>query len=252
MLVTTSLHVPATCHSNSSVEGFPSRHFLPDDEVIPGVRFGRPEWVPAPAFWASLAAKEGEDADYYISPPGTPLAEDLAFCLLGGFGIKMELNQAAWERLHDAGVFDADPVPSRDEIEKLLSEPLNVNGRLQRYRFPRQRAERLSIALNSIREAPPQTDNPVQFRDSLMKLPGIGPKTASWIVRNWLGSDEVAILDVHVLRAGTMIGLFPKDYRLPRDYIALERRFLDFAKALKVRAAALDALMWREMRILFA
>lgn len=252
MLVTTSFKNSTPRPAAADAKGFEVRDFLPDDEVVPGVLFGRPEWVPTPAFWASLADQEGEDADFYISPPGTPLAEDLAFCLLGGFGIKMEVNQAAWQRLYDAGVFEADPIPSREEIEKLLSEPLNVNGRLQRYRFPRQRAERLSIALNSIRNAPPSTEDPIQFRDSLMKLPGIGPKTASWIVRNWLGSDEVAILDVHVLRAGTMIGLFPKDYRLPRDYVTLERRFLDFAKALKVRAAALDALMWREMRILFA
>jgi thermostable 8-oxoguanine DNA glycosylase len=228
------------------------RDFRPDDEIVPGVLFGSPEWVPTPAFWAALADQEGEDADDYVSLPGTPLAEDLAFCLLGGYGIKMELNRAAWEKLNDAGVFQADPVPSRNKLEKLLSEPLNVNGRLQRYRFPRQRADRLFTALTSIKKSPPPTDSPIRFRDSLMTLPGIGPKTASWIVRNWSGSDEVAILDVHVLRAGTIMGLFPENYRLPKDYVALERRFLDFAKALSIPASVLDALIWREMRVLFA
>jgi thermostable 8-oxoguanine DNA glycosylase len=84
-----------------------------------------------------------------------------------------------------------------------------------------------------------------------MELPGIGPKTASWIARNWLGTDEVAILDVHVLRAGTMMGLFPKNYRMPRDYVFLEERFLALANALNVKASFLDAIIWREMRILF-
>jgi thermostable 8-oxoguanine DNA glycosylase len=227
------------------------RCFAPDDEVVPGVLYGRQEWVPTPAYWAAMAELQGEKVDDYVSPPGTPLAEDLAFCLLGGYGVKMELNRAAWERLHDAGALSADPVPTRDEFEELLSTPLLVNGRLQKYRYPHQRADRLHVALRSIKERPPQTDDPILFRERLMELPGIGPKTASWIVRNWLGSDQIAILDVHVLRAGKIIGLFPETYRLPRDYEMLERRSLEFANALQVRASVLDAIMWREMRILF-
>lgn len=230
---------------------FCRRDFAPDDEVVPGVRFGRREWVPTPAFWVAMADIEGDGAENYVSPPGKPLAEDLAFCLLGGYGIKMELNRAAWERLQEEGVFAANPVPTRERIEELLSAPLSVKGKGQRYRYPRQRSYRLHVALNSIRDRPPRTSSPIHFREDLMELPGIGPKTASWVTRNWLGSDEVAILDVHVLRAGMMIGLFPGDYRLPRDYEALERRFLDFANALQIRASVLDAIIWREMRILF-
>jgi thermostable 8-oxoguanine DNA glycosylase len=229
---------------------FRNARFRPEDEVVPGVRFGRPEWVPTPAFWAALADQQRDEADDYVSPVGTPLLEDVAFCLLGGYGIKMEVNRAAWERLNRAGVFAPKATPSRDEIEALLSEPLLVDGRRVKYRFPRQRADRLAVALSQLREAPPQTDDPLAFREHLMTLPGIGPKTASWIVRNWSGSDAVAILDVHVLRAGTIIGLFPSDYRLPRDYVALERRFLAFASALQVPASFLDALIWREMRVL--
>lgn len=239
------MHIPMVTSTNCRLP------FGPDDEVIPGVVFGRQEWVPTPAYWAAMADLEGDEADNYVSPPGTPLADDLAFCLLGGYGVTMELNQAAWEHLKGAGVFDADPVPTSLEIEDLLAMPVEVGGRMRKYRYPRQRAYRLNIALNSIRERPPRTDDPALFRERMMELPGIGPKTASWIVRNWLGSDEVAILDVHVLRAGTMIGLFPEDYRLPKDYQALEKRFLEFAKALRVRASILDSIMWREMRILF-
>jgi thermostable 8-oxoguanine DNA glycosylase len=227
------------------------RRFSPEDEVIPGVIFGRQEWIASPAFWAAMVDLEGDEVEDYVSASGTPLANDLAFCLLGGYGVKMELNRAAWLRLHEAGVLSSDPVPCADEIEELLSAPLEVNGRLQKYRFPRQRAHRLNIALNAIRINPPSADDPLMFRDQLMKLPGIGPKTASWIARNWLGSDEVAILDVHVLRAGTMIGLFPLNYKLPKEYQSLEKRFLAFARALDVKASVLDAIMWREMRILF-
>lgn len=226
------------------------RH-APEDEIVPGVVFGRREWIASPAFWVAMVDLQGNEVENYSSPSGAPLADDLAFCVLGGYGVKMELNEAAWLRLQEAGVFSRSPVPDADEIEELLSIPLNVSGRLQRYRYPRQRAHRLNVALNAIRAKPPSAENPLKLREQLMELPGIGPKTASWIARNWLGTDEVAILDVHVLRAGKMMGLFPENYRLPRDYSTLERRFLSFANALSVKASILDAIIWREMRVLF-
>ncbi len=212
------------------------RRPAPEDEIIPGVVFGRREWIASPAFWVAMVDLHGDEVESYSSPSDTPLAEDLAFCVLGGYGVKMELNQAAWLRLREARIFSRDPVPCAHEIEHLLSIPLNVGGRLQRYRYPRQRAHRLNVALNAIRTKPPSTEDPLRFREQLMELPGIGPKTASWIARNWLGTDEVAILDVHVLRAGTMMGLFPENYRLPNDYSALERRFLAFCKRIKCKS----------------
>ena len=226
--------------------------FLPHSQVVPGVQFGRPEWVPSPAFWASLAAQEGPNPERYVSPRGAPLVDDVAFCLLGGYGIRMEVNRAAWQRLNEANVFTADPVPEATEIEELLSKPLEVMGRRTRYRFPRQRAVRLSHALRYLQANELEHLSGVELRDALMTLPGIGPKTASWIVRNWSGSDAVAILDVHVVRAGQLMGLFPQRVRLPRDYGVLEARFLAFANAIGVPASLLDALIWREMRALKA
>jgi thermostable 8-oxoguanine DNA glycosylase len=160
----------------------------------------------------------------------------------------MEVNQAAWNRLKAAGALHARADAAR--IEALLVEPLEVEGRSVRYRFPRQRALRLSEALRRLDELSVDLLSPLQLRDELMTLPGVGPKTASWIVRNWTGTDMVAILDVHVIRAGQIMGLFPKPVQLPRDYAALEVRFLDFAKALRIPASYLDALIWREMRVL--
>jgi thermostable 8-oxoguanine DNA glycosylase len=222
--------------------------FTATTEVVPGVAFGRPEWVPSPAFWLTLAAQEWTDDDRYVSRPGSPLLDDVAFCILGGFGISMEVNQAAFERLKEASALN--PPSDARTIEDLLLEPLDVNGRPVRYRFPRQRAARLAEALHRLKGIPAGDLSPLDLRDALMELPGIGPKTASWIVRNWTGSDAVAILDVHVIRAGQIMGLFPKTVSLPRDYAVLERRFLDFAAALRVPASYLDALIWREMRIL--
>jgi thermostable 8-oxoguanine DNA glycosylase len=80
-----------------------------------------------------------------------------------------------------------------------------------------------------------------------MALPGVGPKTASWIVRNHLGSDAVAIIDVHLLRAGVIAGVFDPRWSASRDYFLLEDLFLAWADHGGVSAAALDAVVWADM-----
>jgi N-glycosylase/DNA lyase len=220
--------------------------YLPHDEIIPGVEWGSPEWVPSAAYWAAMVELADDDDDYVCTD--ATLKEQVGFCLLGGFGITAEMNHAIYDRLHSEGIFGDGVLPKADLIERLLREPVSVAERQRRYRFPHQRAVRLETAMRMIEAAPPSTKLPRKFRDDLMKIPGIGPKTASWITRNWLGSDEVAILDIHIIRAGILIGLFDRKQSVPRDYSAMEERFLSFARALKVRPSLLDAVMWREMR----
>jgi thermostable 8-oxoguanine DNA glycosylase len=218
----------------------------PDAEVIPGVKWGRPEWVPSAAYWAAMAAL-ADDAEDFVCREAT-LKEQVGFCLLGGFGITAEMNHAVYDRLEAEGVFRSGSSPAAPEIERLLREPVSVGSGSRRYRFPNQRAVRLAVSMRLVDEDPPSMESPTKFRNDLLKIPGIGPKTASWIARNWLGSDEVAILDIHIIRAGILIGLFDRRQTVPKDYEAMETRFLAFAKALEVRPSLLDAVMWREMR----
>ncbi len=221
----------------------------PGEEILPGVRWGRPEWVPSVAYWAFMVGKAEEAVDGYVGREAS-LQSELGFCLLGGYGITAEMNHAAHARLTLAGMLDPGRRPSAGEIEDLLRQPLEVAGRRARYRFPRQRAGRLAAALARIEDDFPPVHDALAFRRHLMAIPGIGPKTASWVARNWLGSDEVAILDIHVMRAGLLIGLFDRTQRLPRDYEAMERRFIDLCGALGAKPSLLDAVMWRSMRTL--
>jgi thermostable 8-oxoguanine DNA glycosylase len=176
------------------------------------------------------------------------LFEEIGFCLLGGFGITAELNTAAFCRLRDAGVFDHEINIVEDDIRLLLIEPLQIDGRARRYRFPNQRARRLAAMRERIAHADldPLSEN--QLRVLLLSIEGIGPKTAAWIIRNHFDSDAVAILDIHVIRASSRLNLFPEKVALPRDYDFLQERFLRLAAALEVRPAVLDAVMWTEMR----
>jgi thermostable 8-oxoguanine DNA glycosylase len=218
----------------------------PDDEIRPGIRWGRPEEVFTPAFWAALGSK-ATAMDGFSHVRGH-LRREVYFCLLGGFGIKAEFNKAAFDRLSKAGIFRVGRYPTAQDIEALLREPLNLNGRQVRYRFPRQRAQRISVAAKYLEANEPPKNDAHELREWLLRIPGIGMKTASWIVRNHLESDSVAILDVHIVRVCQMMNLFDPHVSFPRDYKRLEKIFLEFAETIGVRPSLLDAIMWREMR----
>lgn len=217
----------------------------PEDVVLPGVRWGSPDVPLTPAYWA-VRCRWADGEEPFVRRNGS-LVEEIAFCILGGFGITYEVNAAAFDRLKAAGVFEASEA-SENWILRELTHPLQVGSRSIRYRFPKQRARRLSRMLATVKDVSYSGLSPLQLRDVLLKLEGVGPKTASWVVRNLFGTDDVAILDVHILRACHAMDLFPDKFVLPRDYGKLESRFIHFAKAIDVRPSILDAVMWVEMR----
>lgn len=215
--------------------------------VLPGIRFGRPDELLSPAYWAMRCATADAATIDFVNRHGS-LEEEVGFCLLGGFGVKLEVATAFYERLKNHGAFLPGSYLSEDQIFSLLDAPALVLGRPHRYRFPKQRAGRLFRALYALSTMSLEEDNPAAFRNQLQSLEGVGPKTASWITRNWLGADDVAILDIHVIRACWHVGLFEPNCRLPNDYANLENRFLSFAKNLHVRTSVLDSVMWLDMR----
>ncbi|RYZ92187.1 MAG: hypothetical protein EOP06_05010 [Proteobacteria bacterium] len=131
-----------------------------------------------------------------------------------------------------------------------MQQPIDVGGRWLRYRFYRAKAHYLSAGLHALKTERPDENDALAFRAWFRKLPGIGPKTSSFITRNWLGSDDVAILDIHVVRACQAFGLFPIGAEVGRHYDLLEEKFTQLSRALGVRASWLDAVMWDGMRLL--
>lgn len=173
---------------------------------------------------------------------GRDFVEEVAACLLGGYGMPFEVGLAGFHAVRDAGLLAG--TPSAAEVAAVLSAPLHVGDRRVRYRFPRQRARYLAGALSRISEVDALPTEARALRDWLLVLPGIGPKTAGWIVRNHLSSDDVAIIDVHIHRAAVRAGVFDPRWQIDRDYRRMEAFFLAWASRGGVHAADLDAMIW--------
>lgn len=220
----------------------------PHAEVWAGLRWGEAATTFTPAYWASQVwfANHGPSPNYRF---GDSLIEEVAACLLGGHGFRSEVGQAAFHALKAGGYLV--PGTTAKAIESVLRRRLDVAGRRIRYRFPVAKARYLAEFLARVRrESAPESAGAPALRDWLLTFHGIGPKTASWVARNWLNSDDVAIVDVHIYRAGVLTGFFAAGLSAKRDYGTLERAFVRFAQAINVSAAALDLVMWEQMRAL--
>lgn len=223
------------------------REFPPvDAEVLPGVPWGAIESFPSPAYWAYQAwanSIQPKPLDYKL---GDSLVEEVGACLLGGHGIPAKVGLVAFASLKERGVFQGD-VPSETLLHRWLSEPLSIDGKNVRYRFARQKARYLHAALTKLACEEPPLQSGAALRNWLLAVPGIGYKTASWIARNWLDADDIAILDIHIMRAGALAGFLTPGLSVERDYLRLEQEFLALGRGIGVRSSILDALIWYQM-----
>jgi thermostable 8-oxoguanine DNA glycosylase len=219
----------------------------PGKEVLPGIKWGYCSQLFTPAYWKVqyLMYNKGDTFDIKYSL-GSDILEEVVACLLGGFGLKSEIGLAAFYRLRNRGYI-------RCEIDFLsinqsLKEPFELDGKKVHYRFPNQKAKFITEFLNRKDLESIPLDCDITLRNWLTTIKGIGPKTASWITRNFLDSENVAIIDIHIFRACLVMGLYTENDNVQRDYIKLEQIFLYFCKKLEVQPSKLDALMWLQMK----
>jgi len=215
--------------------------------VMNEVSWGRPDVLFTPAYWVVQVNHWGKRLKPQMHRLGRSLKEEAVACMLGGHGIPSEVALAAFHRLRQARLLEA-PKQDTAEIIRALSNPLDLgDGRRLRYRFAKMKGTYVGDLLQQWSNPSPQL-NGRAARDWLLQFRGIGPKTASWIVRNWFDSDDVAILDIHIHRAGILAGFYSKNDRVERDYARMEERFLQFAQAIGARPSILDAIIWFQMK----
>ena len=199
------------------------------------------------AFWK--LQYEVYDENYRTQTPSEDrgsYVDEIVACLLGGFGFKAEIGWAAFERLKKRQLIKR----GKDyfSIVNALSEPLQVGDSLTHYRFPRQKSKYVYdfLSRKDLDYAP--IENDLAFRSWLLKINGIGPKTASWITRNYFQSDNVAIIDIHLYRAGILTGFVNPELDIQKDYFEIEKCFLDYCRSLKVKPSVMDMVMWSNMK----
>lgn len=217
-----------------------------DNEVMPGVPWGCASTPYTPAFWRLACIANGATLDQSRYHLGSSLKEEVIACLLGGHGVTGELGIAAYNHLRLNHVIDHPH--STEQIEKLLGEPLIVGGRSVKYRYPRQKAKYISAAIQYLNTNNPPEDCGKSLRDWLTAVPGIGYKTASWIARNWLDARDIAILDIHIHRAGVLAGIFTPNDDVRKDYLRMEEHFIRLADSIGIPSNILDNQIWNELR----
>lgn len=218
-----------------------------NDEVLPNVKWGCVAGFPSVSYWLYRVFERRLTNTSLNYKLGKSLLEEVGACLLGGHGIPAEKGLAAYEHMKSKGAFNGNPY-TIEQLQDWLSEPIEFEGKTFRYRFAKQKAKYLNSAIKKIIDDTPPTESGKELRNWLTRINGVGLKTASWIARNWLDADDVAILDIHIYRAGILGGFFKDNLTVERHYLELEEQFLALANSMDVRASELDALMWFEMQ----
>lgn len=212
------------------------------------VAIGDPACFGTTGYWIVQYAMHSARLERSDPRLGRNLKEEVVACLLGGFGIPAEMALAAFATIRDAGLLDEGRGPDEESILAALSAVQCPDGRARRYRFAKQRASRIHQAISMVDRADGIPTQPLELRKWLLRIPGVGPKTASWVVRNWTRSCEVAVLDIHVVRAGRKAGWFPLEWDVQHDYGVVEEAFLSVCRQFGMAAERLDTIIWEQMR----
>lgn len=192
---------------------------------------------------------------------------ELIACILGS-RVSYEVALAAVNEIKKAGLVEH---PSQryclndyeNAVFQILSSPLHnsawPSGR-RRYPFPRSKANYISRTVRAIysnggslrRELEESKTTQEARRSIICTAVGIGPKQASLFLRNIGFTDEVAILDSHVLRYMHMSGLIEKAIKTVstlRAYEMHESTLLQYAFSTGRSLGNLDLAIWVVMRI---
>ena len=198
--------------------------------------------------------------------PEEQLWNELVSCILGS-QVRYEYSQCVINYLISEDLLSIKYLLSNSErferniqlaLEKSIPSPLTKTGSI-RYRYPRTKAnyirrtgESIYSTNSSIRIILISCIDERTARARIMSVTvGIGPKQASLFLRNIGYAKNLAILDTHILKYMTVIGLVPKILKtvsyLPK-YEDIEAILNNYATKFKESLACLDTAIWIVMR----
>jgi N-glycosylase/DNA lyase len=192
---------------------------------------------------------------------------ELVACILGS-RVRFEQAFSAAARLEQLGLldtskYDGDYSTLEARIQKALSElaPLSTTPRELwcRYPYPRLRANHIRRSAEnlygqggSLHELLKSCATAATARKRLATTAvGIGPKQASLFLRNIGYADDIAVLDIHVLRYMRLIGLASGSAAGVQRigyYEDLEGILQSYARKMQTKLSILDTAIWVVMR----
>ncbi|MGV8079105.1 MAG: DNA lyase [Syntrophales bacterium] len=195
------------------------------------------------------------------------LVYELVACILGS-QVPYEIALTAAEEIRDAGLLE-NPTKRysmflyEKAIYDVLRQPLHGPGlaaRGRRYRFARMRANHISRTVwaiysdgGSLKGRLEACTSAKEARRSIVEIGvGIGPKQASLFLRNIGFTEELAILDTHLLRFMSLFGLLDQTTRSIsslQSYETHENHLRYYAKSTGYPLGCIDQAIWIVMRV---
>ncbi|HHY22249.1 MAG TPA: hypothetical protein GX525_10325 [Bacilli bacterium] len=188
------------------------------------------------------------------------LLKELTLCILSS-SIKYEVALLYTEKLEKQNCFikALNNELDAEQICEFLTEPISLNGRLIRYRFPKSKSEQLFKTINNIygtkntiKEILINAGTSIDARDSLTSIcVGIGYKQASMFLRNVGFSYELAIIDTHIIDYLKLVDVLSPNasVRNQSEYSKVESLYSNYAKSKQFDIKKLDIAIWNVMKV---
>lgn len=188
------------------------------------------------------------------------LLKELSLCLLSS-SIKYEVALLYAERLQKRNFFLSATKNELNEqqIYECLTEPVFINGRSIRYRFPKTKSEQLYKTVsniygmgNTLKDILLYAETSVSARDLLVsKCIGIGYKQASMFLRNIGFGYDLAIIDTHIIDYLKLVDILPPGMivRNKYEYSQIEYLYSNYAKLKQFDIKKLDIAIWNVMKV---
>jgi len=184
------------------------------------------------------------------------LINELVACILGSRA-RFEVASMCLQRLKDKDLLNKNSIlRNPNNIQMKIQKTLEKNG----YLFSKSKADYIICTIINIFQHEKLTmkkilancNSDFEARDRIVKLcKGIGPKQASLFLRNIHYSENLAILDSHVMKFMKIQGI-EKDIKKAinkTDYIKYETSLQIYANGLRKSMAQLDVAIWIVMRV---
>jgi N-glycosylase/DNA lyase len=187
------------------------------------------------------------------------LLKELTLCILSSsiryevallYAIKMEKQKYFARAIHN-GLCEF-------QICDCLMEPVLLQGRFIRYRFPKTKGKQLFNTINNIygnkltiKEILLNAETSIKAREILISMcTGVGHKQSSMFLRNIGFGYDLAIIDTHILDYLRLIDVLPADINVKSrfEYSAIEELYHRYAQSRQLDVQKLDVAIWNIMK----